>query len=301
MAEKILLESGNNELELLVFHVAGTSYGINVAKVREIISDINLISLPDSPESVDGTFKLRDKILALVNLKKRFKPGCEAISSEDTLVIIIEFNNQQYGMLVDDVDRIHRLKWDQIDPPASLLTNLDAPITAIAKVEGETVLIPDIEGIFKDIFGGINEDDVSNNFDFPESRKKAKILIADDSAVIRRTLISRLNKNGFLNLIACNDGREAWERLEDNLNKDETQFDVIISDIEMPRMDGLHFTKKIKTHPVLKNIPVILFSSIISEDNRNKGEQVGADAQITKFQDGELVELIDSFLKKMDE
>lgn len=298
MGKELLLEPDTNEMELLLFRVSGTNYGINVDKVKEIISDIKVTSIPQSHVCVEGSFKLRERILSLVNLKKRFNPGCEVAGSDRTLVIIIEFNKQQYGLLIDNVDRIYRLNWDQIEPPASLLTNLNAPITAIAKVEGEIVLIPDFEGVFNDIFGGINEDDSSDNQEIPENRKHAKILIADDSVTVRRKMVSRLNNMGFMNLKVCNDGLEAWETLEKNINKDDIPFDVIISDIEMPRMNGLQLTKKIKTHPDIKNTPVVLFSSIISEDNKSKGEQVGADAQITKFEDNELVELIDSFLEK---
>ena len=298
MEKELLLESDTNKMELLIFGISGTNYGINVDKVKEIISNIKITSIPQSHVCVEGSFILRDRILSLVNLKKRFNPGLEVAGSDNTLVIIIEFNNQQYGLLIDTVDRIHRLNWDQIEPPASLLTNLNAPITAIAKVEDETVLIPDIEGIFNDIFGGINEDDSSDNQEIPENRKHAKILIVDDSASIRKRMVSRLNNLGFMNLKVCNDGQEAWETLKKNIIKDNTLFDVIILDIEMPRMNGLQLTKKIKTHPDIKNTPVVLFSSIISEDNKSKGEQVGADAQVTKFEDNELVELIDSFLEK---
>ncbi|MCP4644489.1 MAG: chemotaxis protein CheV [bacterium] len=294
MGQRILLEAGTNELELLVFQVAGTSYGINVAKVRELVPRMRAIALPGAPDAVDGTIRLREEILTLVNLGRYL--GEPAKEDDDKgLIIVIEFNMKRCGVLVDGVEMIHRLKWDQVDPPSKYLIDLEVPITGVCKLEDNVVQILDFEAIVGEVLGLGGEE--ANTGDGPGmDAKSIRILVADDSGVIRSKLVSVLRDAGFEDLTVCQDGQEAWETIEAGRAPDTLPFDVILSDIEMPRMDGLHLTARIKEDPQFQKMPVILFSSLISPENANKGRAVGADAQVTKFQSDELVGAIEKCL-----
>ena len=300
--DKILLKSGTNEMELLVFQIHNTKFGINVAKVREIVERQETTKMPNIPPAIEGTIILRGNVLALVNLGRQIEMEGDITKKGGGVIIIIEFNETRYGMLVDSVDRIYRLNWDKIKPPSNLLNNLNVPLTGTVLIDDETVLIVDIETVFGEIFGQMDEKDQK-----PESKyeninlAEVKILFVDDSASIRKALDKHLRENGFKNITICTDGQNAWETIQKSLETDgEKPFDIIITDIEMPRMDGLHLTSKIKTNPNLKNTPVILFSSIVSEDNKNKGKQVGADYQVTKFQGGELIDIIQEILNTIN-
>jgi two-component system chemotaxis response regulator CheV len=295
----ILLEAGTNEMELLVFTLNETPFGINVAKVREIVQRSETIRIPHSPPAVEGSFRLRDRVLTLVNLGKYFSMEGEVTKGGDGMIIVVEFNDVTCGVLVDTVEVIYRLSWDQIEPPSQYLMSLQAPITGTAQVEqGKTVLIADFETIVGEILG-VQSASADERADFIEiNPKDVKILLADDSAVLRKTLAKILNDNGFENLTICSDGQHAWETLKKHENDENGPCDIVLSDIEMPRMDGLHLTNKIKEDPNLANLPVILFSSLITEDNRRKGEAVGADAQVSKPDSANLLHYIEQCLAK---
>lgn len=294
----ILLEAGTNEMELLVFRLGTTPFGVNVAKVREIIQRVNTILIPYAPHSIEGSFKLRDQVLSLVNLGSYFNMQGEETLDGKGMIIIVEFNNCRCGILVDAVERIHRLKWDEIQSPSQYLLDMEVPITGVSNVEDKIVLVADFESIVGEILGveGAIIPDVNTLSDI--SPQTAHLLLADDSSVIRASLLKILHRHGYEDVTVCTDGQQAWDIIQENRDRDAQQFDLVLSDIEMPRMDGLHLTSKIKTDPLLKDIPVVLFSSLITRDNIRKGESVGADAQVSKPDSAEMIKAIEACLAK---
>ncbi len=292
MANDILLEAGTNEMEMLEFRLGDTYFGINVAKVREITQRIETIKIPHSPPSVDGSFQLRDSVLALIDLSKHFGMECQEVSEGKGAIIIVVYNNIHCGILVDAVEQIHRLSWSSIEQPSSYLANMDAPITGTVNIKDKTVLVIDCETIIGEILG-VNCIDASDYADSDEVEKDVHILFADDSSLVRKTVIKALNKNGYNNITVCNDGVQAWNAIENARDGEGEMFDLVLTDIEMPGMDGLHLTSKVKQDPKLKNIPVVLFSSLITYDNRKKGESVGANAQVSKTDSKGLLKVIE--------
>lgn len=298
MANDILLEAGTNEMELLVFKLDRTSFGINVAKVREIIQRPETITIPHAPYGVEGSFKLRERVLTLVNLAGYFDMEGQEVKDGNGMIIVVEFNDITCGVLVDKVEAIHRLSWDEIKPPSQYLTNLSVPITGTATVNDVTVLVADFESIISQILGLEITKSLKHESELSPELQNARILLADDSTVLRTSLVRILSQAGFNDLTICSDGQEAWDKIEAGREKPNGPFDLIMSDIEMPQMDGLNLTLKIKGDPQLKAIPVILFSSLISDDNLKKGESVGADAQVSKPDSEGMIKAIKTCLIK---
>ncbi len=296
MAHDILLEAGTNEMELLVFKLGETPFGINVAKVREIIQRVKTIDIPYAGEAVEGAFQLRDEVMSLVNLGSYFGMVGEETKSGEGMIIIVEFSHTKCGILVDSVDVIKRLSWDKIEPPSRYLTAMGAPITGTVEIDDKTVLVADFETLVGSILGvqtAAMPDNLKNGGTI--ERKNVRVILADDSTVIRSSLKTILNRAGYDDLTICNDGYEAWSKISE---RRDDPYDIILTDIEMPRMDGLHLCKKIKEDSALREIPVILFSSLISKDNLNKGAQVHADAQVSKPDSQEMIDSIERLLAK---
>jgi two-component system, chemotaxis family, chemotaxis protein CheV len=297
MEQGILLEAGTNELEILVFGLGITPFGINVAKVREIIQPCKTIAIPYAPDAITGSFKIRDEILTLINLGRYFDMEGDSVRQGQGMIIIVEFNNVRCGILVDQVDRIYRLSWDQIQSPSQYLVNLQVPLTGMVNIDSKTILITDFETVVGDVLGVQVVDASTETQAKTDSQKNARILLVDDSSFVRSNLIKRLNEAGLTNLIVCNDGQHAWDTIEAQRGQKDGPCDLILSDIEMPRMDGLHLTSKIKNDPQLKHIPVVLFSSLITPDNIKKCQAVGADAQVSKPNGEEMIRIILEFLE----
>ncbi len=295
----ILLEAGTNEMELLTFRLGSIPFGVNVAKVREIIQCPKLISVPHAPYAVEGSFRLRDSVLTLINLGKYF--GVHSEISEETpgLIIVVEFNSVYCGILVDAVDVITRLSWQSIEPPSAYLVNIDAPITGTVNLKNQTVLVIDFETVVGSILGTPSPElpeaeTVRDVTDFSEAR----IVFADDAGIVRDSMKEFLATCGYKNVIIFGDGLKAWQYLERNSGEVNGPCDLVVSDIEMPCMDGLHLARKIKEHPNLGDIPVVLLSSLITPDNINKGKAVGVDAQIRKSETEKLVEILEQCLAR---
>lgn len=291
----ILLETGTNEFEIVEFAVGPVTYGINVAKVREVINPVNVTKMPNTHPHVEGVFTLRGKVMPLVNLAKSL--GGEQTSSNHK-IIVSELNNYYVGFLVDEVSRIHRISWSEMEPPPSI-TNSDM-VVGIIKMPDKMVVLLDFEKIVSDINPEINKKLTT----IPESvndtsqiRSQKTILVAEDSKMLRDLLLSTLTAAGYKKIILTDNGKQAWDRLEQLLSNDipvEESIQLVITDIEMPQMDGHHLIKRIKDNSRLKVLPVIIFSSLINEEMRRKGEAIGADAQVTKPEIGQLIDLIDT-------
>ncbi|MCB9853308.1 MAG: chemotaxis protein CheV [Phycisphaerales bacterium] len=289
----ILTEAGTNEVEVLVFRLNNGLYGVNVAKVREIIAKVPLTSLPNSHAAVRGVFKLRDHVHPLVDLRKFF--GMPPSDDEsNSRVIVTEFNSERMGFLVDHVDRIYRVSWADMSEVPNVNTNEDTALTSVLRVDDRMILMLDFERVAFRIAGITDLEDAA-----PEvagiNRAEIKVLLADDSALMRRMLGSSMNNAGFQDIVVASEGEMAWNKLLEMLAS-ATLPDIVVTDIEMPKMDGLHLTKRIKEHEQLKQIPVIVFSSLVSDDNLKKCKAVGADRQLTKPELPGLVQIIDELI-----
>ena len=296
MDSKILLENGTNELEVLEFTLAGNSYGINVAKIREIIQYQPVTPVPNAHPSVEGIFMPRETMITAIDLKNCLQRGQ---SEPQGLFIITNFNTLDIAFHVDTVVGIHRVSWREIIKPDSTVSNADEGIsTGIIKKNDKLIIILDFEKIIADINPetGLKVQDIDEMG--PRSRNDTPILIAEDSALLNKLIVESLQKAGYVNLTHTENGQAAWDTLlrwkaEGSVDKN---VGCIITDIEMPQMDGHRLTKLVKEDEVLRKIPVIIFSSLINTEMRRKGEQLGADAQLTKPEIGNLVRTIDSIL-----
>lgn len=299
MDTNILLESGTNELEVLEFTLGNNHYGINVAKIREILVYQPITPVPNSHPSIEGIFMPRDTMITVVNLKRCLgMPGGE---QDKGLFIITNFNKLNIAFHVDAVLGIHRVSWESIIKPDSTINSEDnSASTGVIKMDDKLIIILDFEKIVTDISPetGLKVSDV-DSMDQRE-RCESPILIAEDSPLLSRLITDCLKKAGYTNLIVTMNGQEAWDKLQ-ALKKEGTVRDkvhCIITDIEMPLMDGHRLTKLVKSDDVMKKIPLIIFSSLVNEEMRVKGEQLGADAQLTKPEIGNLVEAIDGLIDK---
>lgn len=298
MDTKILLENGTNELEVLEFTLGNNHYGINVAKVREILTYQKITPVPNAHPSIEGIFMPRDKIITVVNLKKSI-----SMPEDDTkgLFIISNFNKLNIAFRVDAVLGIHRVSWADIIIPDSTISTAERSVsTGIIKLEDKLIIILDFEKIVTDISPetGLKVSEIDELG--KREKKNTRIMIAEDSQLLNRLITDALKKSGYTNLIINKNGQEAWDKLLSYKAAGTVKENVqcVITDIEMPLMDGHRLTKLIKSDAVLKELPVVIFSSLVNEEMRRKGEMLGADAQLSKPEIGKLVQTIDSLLEK---
>lgn len=350
-SSEILLEAGTNEVEILVFCLGDRHYGVNVAKVREVIRTVPVIDVPHKHESVVGFFEIRGHILTLLDLAAHLgirppattqtrgddSPGkgsaaegtaasttptssspasppspdspratvvtTEGPAYEDRSIIVTEFNGQRLGFMIDGVERIHRVGWSRIQPvPRTNLGDRDdagAPsvTNGVLMLEDQTlVLLVDFEAV-ADII--LNENRLQIGAVDNEtgiSREDVVIVLAEDSAFMRANMRRALEASGYDTVHMAPDGLSAWKEI-DRLG---ASIDVIVSDIEMPGMDGLALTKKIREDGRFADVPIVLFSSLVSKDNAKKGQQVGATLQIPKPELPELVRIVDHLAGGLD-
>jgi len=298
MDTKILLENGTNELEVLEFMVDEHFYGINVAKIREIIQYQEVTPVPNSHPSIEGIFMPRDKMITAVDLRNCLQRG---ESKPGGLFIVTNFNKLDIAFHVDKVVGIHRVSWkDIIKTDATVSSTDDGISTGVIKKENKLIIILDFEKIVTDINPetGLKESDMDSLGE--RKRNDVPILIAEDSPLLNKLIVDFLKKAGFSNLIVTHNGQEAWDIIEDCRNKNilEDHVQCVITDIEMPLMDGHRLTRLIKTDEKTKDIPVIIFSSLVNEEMKRKGRDLGANAQLSKPEIGNLVREIDKLIKK---
>lgn len=294
----ILLEAGTNELEIVEFFLEEEAedgepsyrgyYGVNVAKVLEIIRMPKVTEMPEVQHPcVLGAFNLRSKIIPLVDLtlwlKKRHPDR-----DEEFKTIVTEFNGVTTAFMVSGVNRIHRISWEEVETPSKYVASVSSnTVIGVVKMEGRIIFLLDLEKIVANLNPKLRLklDDLGEEW---KSEERHRALVADDSSLIREMLRDLLEKANF-DVELVDNGRKAWDRLleikaiSERDNRPLTDYvQVVVSDIEMPLMDGHNLTKRIKEDPLFKQLPVILFSSLITDRTRHKGESVGADDQITK-------------------
>ncbi|MBO5371366.1 MAG: chemotaxis protein CheV [Lachnospiraceae bacterium] len=296
MDTNILLESGTNELEVLEFKLGNNHYGINVAKIREILSYQPVTPIPNANPCVEGIFMPRDLMITVINLKR-----CIGLSDNETegLFIITNFNKLNIAFHVDQVLGIHRVSWEDIIKPDSTINGDDNGVsTGVIKMNDKLIIILDFEKIVTDISPetGLKVSDIEEYKD--RDRSDSPILIAEDSPLLSKLITDCLKKAGYTKQIITMNGQEAWDKICEYKREGDLKSKVhcIITDIEMPVMDGHRLTKLAKTDEEVKDIPLVIFSSLVNDEMRRKGELLGADAQLTKPEIGYLVEAIDKLI-----
>lgn len=309
--QEILLETGTNEMEIIEFYLGTQSFGINVHKLKEIITfdQDALTVIPGSGDGMLGTLLLRGSTIPLIDLKAHISQKEKDLKGEVRQVVLVcEFNDRVNGFKVDGVNQIHRVSWEDVQPMATFIDQYRPRFTGSVNIDGREILIIDLEHI-------VAEFDAEANLDYeaelhaadmqeklPHTRERMTLLLAEDSALIRNGIEKVLRGANYTDLTVFVDGQQCYdyimtikqrvidgEPLGDLLN-------LLITDIEMPKMDGLTLCKKVKDDPVLRDIKVIMFSSLINEQMVLKCDQVGADGYATKPQIPYLVEMMDKFL-----
>lgn len=296
--ERILTEVGTNEWQIVVFLLGSQYFAINVDKTREILRWPGTRPVPQTHPSMRGITTIRGEVIPLIDLRLYLNVESE-IELEDSKLIVAEFNRMKLGFVVDAVDRIYRIKSEELD--ASLTgTFLGQDALYVIKREGRNILLLDYERIVQIVNPSLAEEfkldadrahTISASIGNPD---QYKILVAEDSPLIRRLIQSSLAAGGFHNLEMVGHGKAAWDRLVE----DGDSFSILLTDIEMPKMDGLSLTRRVKEDPKLKHIPVIVFSSVMAEDIKRKAQSIGADAQITKPEMLQLLETVVRLLKE---
>ena len=318
----ILLESGTNEVEILEFYLGSQGFGVNVAKVQAIVQfqRENLTRLPNAHMSMPGMLLFRNRTIPLIDLAcdLNIRPPVDwdgedaentpavddhGVSLDKRIVLVTEFNRVVNSFLVDGVNRIHRISWQDISPVNPVLAVSSAEFTGSVNIEGHEILIVDLEKIISNIFpeaamrfSALEE---LSPFHRPE-RSEVKVILADDSSAIRNMIHEVLTAGGYEDIRTFNNGRDAYDAIVADCQAAEAdgtelgeKLNVVISDIEMPQMDGLTLCRNLKQNLGLQTLPVILFSSLINEQMAAKCQSVGADVWISKPQIAELVTLLD--------
>ncbi len=298
METNILLENGTNELEVLEFKIGNNHYGINVAKVREIIGYQKVTPVPNSHPNIEGIFMPRDTMITVINLARHLNINAP-LNEKSDMMIVTNFNKLNIAFHVQSVVGIHRVSWADIIRPDSTLNTADSSVaTGIIKVDKKLIIILDFEKIVTDISPetGLKVSEIESLG--VRDRNTTPILIAEDSPLLEKLIVDSLKKAGYTNIIPTTNGQEAWDKLiaykEAGVVNEKVK--CIITDIEMPLMDGHRLTKLVKNDEKLKHIPLIIFSSLVNEEMRRKGENLGANAQLSKPEIGNLVRIIDGLL-----
>ncbi|MGD8592493.1 MAG: chemotaxis protein CheV [Gammaproteobacteria bacterium] len=287
---------GANRLELLLFRLEGSQlYGINVFKVQEVIRCPGLTHVPNSHPAVVGIANMRGKTISVVDLQ--YSLGRAPIPVEkrkDAFVIIADYNRTLQGFLVHDVERIVNMNWEDILPPPRG-SGRNHYLTAVTKLENKLVEIVDVEKVLAEITG--KEEEVSKELvegNQQKERAETTILVADDSSVARKQIKRTMDQIG-INCVLAKDGKEALSILRDFAEKEGPISDyigLVISDIEMPNMDGYSFTTELRKHPKLKDLYVILHTSLSGVFNEAMVQKVGANQFIPKFSPDDLANAV---------
>lgn len=300
MDTNILLESGTNELEILEFMVSGNYYGINVAKIREILTYNPLTPIPNAHPNVEGAFSTRGETISIVNLAKCLGMQ-ESTDEKKDMFLITNFNELNTGFHVHGVVGIHRVNWSEIIKPDSIINSASSSVaTGIVNFDGKLVILLDFEKIVAEISPevGIKLSDL-DRFGGKRADCQAPIIYAEDSQLLSTMIYEGLTKAGYVNVVPTNNGLELWEILQKYKEEGDVRSKVscIVTDIEMPQMDGHRLLRLIRSDSELKDIPVIIFSSLINEEMKRKGEQLGATAQLSKNEFGTFIEKLDELLQ----
>lgn len=314
MKQEILLESGTGELEILVFQINGIDFGVNVAKVREIITaNHHITPVPNSDDRVIGIFSPRDECINAIDLKKCLfmkqdsdvmidKESNEAVQiPKNRHFIICHFNDITQGWLVDNVCNILRVAWSEILPPSGVVSLDTTYVTGLYNKNGHLVQIIDFESIMVDIFPSdsfISNSNYLKTENVDKIRKKnLTVYIADDSKMFNKLITKTVSEAGY-HVVSYINGQELYDKLLKIQNDESSYPDVIITDVEMPVLDGLTLCRMIKEHNKLRRIPVLIFSSLIDEAMFRKCKTVQANGAFSKPEIGQVIDFIHNAIEE---
>lgn len=299
--------AGANRLEVLLFSLGFDSntqreevFGLNVFKIREVITVPDITRAPDMPDGVKGLVSLRGNMIPVIDLAHFCQMNVKEPPSK---LIVTEFNNSTHGLLVHSVEQILRMAWNDIRVPPPMLANrLGGLVTAVTELpDSRIVMVLDVERVLAETSGSIDDSNLYNGLE--KLNTQATVLFADDSAVARKQIENTLDRLG-VNHISSNNGEEAWEKLVGLADRAEASHipllelvQAIITDVEMPGMDGYVLTKKIKADSRFAGIPILMHSSLSADANMLLGKQIGADGYIAKFNPHEFAKALTPFLK----
>ena len=291
--------AGANRLEVLLFSLGFDRnigreevFGINVFKVREVMHTPVITHAPDMPHAVEGLVSLRGTMVPVLNVAKFC--GMDVEDKGPKILIVTEYNKQTQGLLVSSVEHILRMQWNDIKvPPPMLASRMGGLITAVTELDDKRiVMILDVERVLAETAAFGNDIDEFNEID--SINKDVHVLFADDSSMARKQIEQTLEKLD-VKFIGARNGQEAWEKLEEIAMRAEASnvpvfemLQAIITDVEMPEMDGYVLTRKIKKDSRFNGIPVLMHSSLSADANISMGKNVGADIYVAKFSPKEL-------------
>ncbi len=297
MDTNILLESGTNELEVLEFVINGNHYGINVEKVREILTYQEVTPIPNSHPCIEGIFMPRGDIITVIDLFQAL--GFDNDNKKNNFFIVTNFNNLNIAFDVETVLGINRVSWSEVVKPDATVSGPGTGVaTGIIKKADSLLIILDFERIVETICPetSLKISQVTELGD--RERNEIPIVIAEDSMMLCQLIKDALNTAGYTKLTIKNNGQEAWDYLMTLKKNNGVEYGAkcLITDIEMPQMDGHRLIKLVRETEGLKHIPIVIFSSLINDDMKRKGELLGANAQISKPEIGSLVNILDNLI-----
>ncbi len=294
--------AGTNKLEILLFSLGTNSitgrretFGINVFKVREVMRTPPITSAPEMPASVEGMVSLRGVLVPVVDLARY---AGVATDTPRSIMIVTEYAGHTQGFLVEGVDTILRLDWSQMKvPPEMLMAEMGGLVTAVTELpDGRLVMMMDVEKVLSETTN--YDDEVVYRNIKPLNDPKLTVFFADDSIVARKQITRTLEAMNVKYVSSIN-GRDAWNELEKIAAYAEASgheitdlVSLVLTDIEMPEMDGYILTKKIKTDPRFAGVPVIMHSSLSGMSNQQLGKSVGVDEYVPKFEAQKLSETL---------
>lgn len=299
--------AGANRLEVLLFSLGFDNssqrqevFGLNVFKIREVIAVPEITHAPDMPNGVKGLVSLRGTMIPVIDLAH----FCQMdVSEPPSKLIVTEFNNSTHGLLVHSVEQILRMAWNDIRVPPPMLANrMGGLVTAVTELpDKRIVMVLDVEKVLAETAGTVDDTNLYTGLEKLDTQ--ATVLFADDSAVARKQIGNTLDHLG-INHISANNGEEAWNKLKALADRaDASHIPVhqlvtaVVTDVEMPGMDGYVLTKKIKADTRFKGIPVLMHSSLSADANMLLGERMGADGYIAKFNPHEFAKALTPFIK----
>jgi len=285
------------------FTMAGNSFGINVAKVTEIMRRCPITPMTHSHYCIEGIFKPRGLIITVINLP-RYMELPESENPEQDMFMLTNFDNVNAAFLVHTVEAMHQIKWSSVERPSAIIYGSnDSVITGTTKIGDRIITIIDFEKVLYDINPetGMQLSEVKIMGERPRSEKP--IVIVEDSVFLMKMILQAVEMAGFTNVTSFDNGQDAWEYLENARDECksrgmpiESKVAILITDIEMPRMDGHHLTKLVKSDDFLNRLPVLVFSSLIDEAQKTHGANIGVNAHLSKPQIGNLIATIDEWI-----
>ena len=294
--------AGTNKLEILLFSLGDNAstgrretFGINVFKVREVMRTPPITAAPEMPASVEGMVSLRGVLVPVVDLAKYARVNTETPRS---IMIVTEYAGHTQGFLVEGVDTILRLDWSQMKvPPEMLMAEMGGLVTAVTELpDGRLVMMMDVEKVLSETTN--YDDEVVYRNIKPLNNPALTVFFADDSIVARKQITRTLEAMNVKHVGAIN-GLEAWNELEKMAayavasgQKITDLVSLVLTDVEMPEMDGYILTKKIKSDPRFAGVQVVMHSSLSGMSNQQLGKSVGVDEYVPKFEAQKLSETL---------